>query len=118
MIFGYSRVSTSRQNADSQSELLLKEGCDEILIETHSGANRRRPELERLLSLLREGDLVIVAKLDRLSRSLRDPLIDTTTPNGKLVFGIFAVCHTTTKFPTWATGKFPTFFPLGIGVRP
>lgn len=109
--FGYSRVSTSRQNADPQIELLQKEGCDEILVETQSGANRRRPQLERLLTMLREGDTVVVVKLDRLSRSLhdllsitreieskgaqmrslQDPLIDTTSPNGKLIFGIFAV---------------------------
>ena len=91
--------------------MLHDAGCDEIFVEVHSGANRRRSELEKMLGLLREGDTVLVVKLDRLSRSLQDlltitreieqkgahlrslhdPLIDTTSPNGKLIFGIFAV---------------------------
>ena len=109
--FGYSRVSTSRQNADPQIELLRQAGCDDVLVEIQSGANRKRPQLEKLLTMLREGDTVVIIKLDRLSRSLhdllsiareieskgaqmrslQDPLIDTTSPNGKLIFGIFAV---------------------------
>lgn len=103
-------MSTSRQNADSQVRLLRQAGCDRILVEAHSGANRKRPELEKLLTELSKGDTVVVVKLDRLSRSLRDllsivreiegkgahmrslqdPLLDTTSPNGKLIFGIFA----------------------------
>ena len=109
--FGYCRVSTSRQLADSQIDLLHREGCDETFVEVQSGANRKRPELDKLLAKLREGDTLLVVKLDRLSRSLHDllsiagviekkgahlrslhdPLIDTTSPNGKLLFGLFAV---------------------------
>ncbi|MXZ56763.1 MAG: recombinase family protein [Gammaproteobacteria bacterium] len=109
--FGYSRVSTSKQLSDSQIELLNEAGCDETFIEVQSGAHRKRPQLEKLLAMLGEGDTFLVVKLDRLSRSLhdllsiaqeiekkgahlrslQDPLIDTTSPNGKLIFGIFAV---------------------------
>ncbi|MYC24297.1 MAG: recombinase family protein [Gammaproteobacteria bacterium] len=110
-IYGYSRVSTSKQLSDSQIALLNRAGCDETFVEVQSGANRKRPKLEKLLGKLREGDTILVVKLDRLSRSLQDllsisreieekgahlrslqdPLIDTTSPNGKLIFGIFAV---------------------------
>ena len=109
--FGYSRVSTSKQRADPQIKLLREAGCDHVFIEVQSGANRKRPKLEKLLTMLGEGDVVVVVRLDRLSRSLhdllsiakeiegkgahmhslQDPLIDTTTPNGKLIFGLFGV---------------------------
>ena len=108
--FGYTRVSTAKQTTESQLELLHQAGGEEIFVETGSGANRTRPELEKLLLMLRAGDTVVMVKLDRLARSLtdllslvkeiesqgaqlrslHDPLIDTTTPNGKLIFGIFA----------------------------
>ena len=109
--FGYSRVSTSKQSSDSQNKLLREAGCDETFVEVCSGANRSRPELDKLLAMLRAGDTILVVKLDRLSRSLhdmlaivreiekkgahlrslQDPLINTASPNGKLIFGIFAV---------------------------
>lgn len=109
--FGYARVSTRSQTTDAQESLLAEAGCKEIFTETESGAKQSRPELERLLDKLREGDTVVIVKLDRLSRSvsdllmivqriescgahlrsLRDPLLDTTTPNGKLVFGLFGL---------------------------
>ncbi|MCY3540746.1 MAG: recombinase family protein [Gammaproteobacteria bacterium] len=109
--YGYSRVSTSKQLSDSQIGLLNSAECDETFVEVQSGATRKRPELDKLLAKLREGDTILVVKLDRLSRSLQDllsitreieekgahlrslqdPLIDTTSPNGKLIFGIFAV---------------------------
>lgn len=109
--FGYARVSTPKQTTESQLELLQQAGCEEIFVETGSGANCTRPELEKLLQMVRAGDTVVIVKLDRLARSLtdllsmvkeieskgaqlrslHDPLIDTTTPNGKLIFGIFAV---------------------------
>ncbi|MYC24730.1 MAG: recombinase family protein [Gammaproteobacteria bacterium] len=109
--YGYSRVSTSKQLSDSQIDLLNGAGCDETFVEVQSGTNRKRPKLDKLLGKLREGDTILVVKLDRLSRSLQDllsiareieekgahlrslqdPLIDTTSPNGKLIFGIFAV---------------------------
>ena len=109
--YGYSRVSTSKQHTASQIELLKGAGCEETFVEVQSGATRNRPELDRLLSRLRQGDTILVVKLDRLSRSLQDllsiakeieetgahlrslqdPLIDTTSPNGKLIFCIFGV---------------------------
>ncbi len=109
--FGYARVSTAKQHAEAQLELLQDAGCDEVFVEVQSGSNRQRPELEKLLARLREGDTLVVVKLDRLSRSLQDllaiaqeiekhgahlrslqdSLIDTTSPNGKLIFGMFAV---------------------------
>ena len=108
---GYSRVSTSKQLSDSQIKLLKSAGCEETFVDVQSGATRNRPELAKLLDMLSDGDTILVVKLDRLSRSLQDllsiareieekgahlrslqdPLIDTTSPNGKLIFGIFAV---------------------------
>jgi len=109
MKFGYARVSTKDQNLDLQMDALKKAGCKEIFHEVVSGAKTKRVELERLLSRLRKGDVLIVWKLDRLGRSLKhlvlliheliekgvglqsinDP-IDTTTSQGRLVFNIFA----------------------------
>ena len=92
-----------------QIDALTKEGCEKIFQEKASGAQRDRPELKAALSYMREGDILIVWKLDRLARSmkqlietvedfeargtglksLQDPL-DTSSPSGKLVFHIFA----------------------------
>lgn len=109
MKIGYARVSTKDQNLDLQIDALKKEGCEKIFHEVVSGAKTERAELERLLSHLREGDILVIWKLDRLGRSLKhlvqlvhelnekgiglqsinDP-IDTTTSQGRLVFNIFA----------------------------
>jgi len=109
MKFGYTRVSTSEQNSDLQKDQLLAEGCDEIVCEVASGVKTNRPILEDLLGKVREGDVIVVWKLDRLGRSLKhlvdlvnmlmgkgvglkslqDP-IDTTSAQGRLVFNIFA----------------------------
>lgn len=72
MIFGYARVSTDDQNFDSQLDALTAAGAERIFQEKRTGKSRERPELERLLDQLREGDVVVVAKYDRLARSLRD----------------------------------------------
>lgn len=109
MKFGYARVSTFDQNLDLQIDDLKKAGCSEILEEKISGATKQRPVLDKLLDKLREGDTLVVWKLDRLSRSLKDLIdlmtalqerkvgfvslndsIDTTTPHGRLVFNLFA----------------------------
>jgi DNA invertase Pin-like site-specific DNA recombinase len=74
-VFGYARVSTLDQNLDSQKDELLKYGCSKIFFEKASGKNVERPELLKLLDGLRENDVVVVYKLDRLARSLKD-LID------------------------------------------
>lgn len=109
MIIGYARVSTDDQNLDAQTDALKAAGAERIFAEKLSGAKRDRPELGALLDQLRPGDVVVVAKYDRLARSLRDLLdlvetikergagfrslaedIDTTTPAGRLVFHVFA----------------------------
>ena len=108
-IFGYARTSTDRQNLDLQLDALKAAGCDEIISEIASGAKKDRPELQALMAKLREGDKLVVWKLDRLARSMRQLIetvenlaaqgiefqsitesIDTSSPGGKLVFGIFA----------------------------
>lgn len=110
--FGYARVSTQEQNLDRQIDALKGAGCQEIFFEKVSGVKKdsERPELQRLLSYLREGDTVIISELTRLSRSTKDLFVlveqihskganikslkenwlDTTTPQGKLMFTIFA----------------------------
>jgi DNA invertase Pin-like site-specific DNA recombinase len=109
MIIGYARVSTDDQNLDAQTDALKAAGCERIFADRIGGTVRSRPELGKLLDHLREGDVIVVAKYDRLARSLRDLLeivetikghgagfrslaedIDTTTPAGRLVFHVFA----------------------------
>ncbi|MDR4020153.1 recombinase family protein [Bifidobacterium sp.] len=108
MIYGYARVSTNDQTTDLQRDALERAGCDRILTDVASGARARRPELDHMLDLLREGDTVVVWKLDRLGRSMRNLVdlmatfdergvrfrsltesMDTSTPGGTLVFNIF-----------------------------
>lgn len=109
MKIGYARVSTKDQSLYLQVDALKKAGCKKIYSEHISGAKSDRPKLQEMITHLREGDSVIVWKLDRLGRSLRDLVnlvsqfqesgigflslqdhIDTTTPTGKLTFHIFA----------------------------
>jgi DNA invertase Pin-like site-specific DNA recombinase len=79
MKIGYARVSTKDQDTTAQEESLKAAGCEKIYHEIASGGKWERKELQRMLDMLRPGDVVIVWKLDRLSRSLRDLLsiIDT-----------------------------------------
>ena len=110
MLIGYARVSTDDQNLDLQRTALGEAGCARIYEEKVSGAKRDRPALTRMLDQLREGDVVVVARLDRLARSTRDlleiaellkeggtglrsfgePWADTTSPAGKMVLTVFA----------------------------
>ena len=109
MIIGYARVSTDDQNLDSQTDALSAAGAEKMFADRISGSRRARPELDRMMDQLREGDVVTVTKYDRLARSLKDLLeiveairergagfrslaedIDTTTPAGRLVFHVFA----------------------------
>ena len=109
MILGYARVSTDDQTLDAQTDALAGAGAERIFADRISGTVRRRPELDRLLEQVRTGDVVVVAKYDRLARSLGDLLdivgvirakgagfrslaeeIDTTTPAGRLIFHVFA----------------------------
>jgi DNA invertase Pin-like site-specific DNA recombinase len=112
MLIGYARVSTDDQDTAAQVAALKATGCERIYREKASGGRWDRPELHRLLDQLRKGDVLVVWKLDRLSRSLRDVLtimerlaeakagfrslteaIDTTTPAGRMMMqmvGAFA----------------------------
>ena len=69
MKFGYARVSTLEQNLDLQLRALEKAGCKKIFREKVSGANRDRPQFQRMLDQIRVGDTIVVWKLDRLARS-------------------------------------------------
>ena len=109
MILGYARVSTGDQKLDSQRDALSAAGAERIFADTITGTVRSRPELDRMMMELRNGDVVVVTKYDRLARSLKDLLeivdqiqargagfrslgedIDTTTPAGRLIFHVFA----------------------------
>jgi len=110
MKIGYARVSTKDQNLDLQIDALKKAGCKKIYEEIVSGAKKDRPVLANLLDNIREEeDVLVIWKLDRLGRSLKnlvdianhliekkvgltslnDP-IDTTTSHGRLTFNMFA----------------------------
>tara|TARA_R110002012_G_scaffold52191_1_gene134105 strand:- start:5179 stop:5733 length:555 start_codon:yes stop_codon:yes gene_type:complete len=105
MKIGYVRVSTDEQSDNAQIDALDVAGCERIYREIYSGSSKSRPELERMNDALREGDVVVVQRLDRLGRSLKDLIelldnfkskqvqfislnesIDTTTAVGELAF--------------------------------
>ena len=109
MLVGYARVSTRDQNPQSQIDALKAAGCERVFMEKASGANRDRPELKAAIDYIRAGDTLVVWKLDRLARSVRQLVetaeelaqrqiglkvltqaIDTTSPGGRLVFHVFA----------------------------
>ncbi|GAA4091679.1 recombinase family protein [Zhongshania borealis] len=108
MYIGYARVSTADQQTDLQIDALTNAGCINIYQESVSSVSKSRPQLEECLRCLRKGDTLIVWRLDRLGRSLKDLVtiigelegrevgfrsltesIDTTTPSGRLIFHIF-----------------------------
>ena len=105
---GYGRVSTQDQNPDSQHDALTEAGCDKIFIDRASGKLDRRPALDQALEYARAGDTLVITRLSRAARSLRNLLelaevlrergielevlkqgIDTTSPTGRLVFHLF-----------------------------
>jgi DNA invertase Pin-like site-specific DNA recombinase len=71
---GYGRVSTQDQNLDAQRDALKKAGVDKIFIEKITGTKASRPELDKLREQMREGDTLVITRLDRLGRSTRDLL--------------------------------------------
>src|SRR5262245_4828352 len=108
-IVGYARVSSAGQTLEVQADKLAM--CERLFNETRSGVDANRPELKRCLDYLREGDTLVVTKIDRLARStadlyrivsmlaekgvtfkvIDDPSIDTTSRTGKLVMGILSL---------------------------
>jgi DNA invertase Pin-like site-specific DNA recombinase len=109
MNIGYARVSTQDQDLSLQLDALNDAGCNKIYKEKITGSKKERPQLQKMLGQLRKGDVVVIWKLDRLARSLKDLVglvneiqerggalhslndqIDTTTPHGKFTFHIFA----------------------------
>ena len=72
MIFGYARVSTQEQNLNRQLDSLISAGAEEIVQEKITGTKADRPELNRLLDKLRNGDIVLISDLTRLGRSTKD----------------------------------------------
>lgn len=109
MKFGYIRVSTDEQLTDLQYDALTEFGCDKLYTDRASGKSKKRSEFDKMLDGLREGEMVVVWRLDRLGRSLKDLIelmesfklnkiqfvslhesIDTTNAMGELVFHLFA----------------------------
>ena len=110
MIIGYARVSTLDQNLDRQIDALKAAGAVKLFTEKVTGKKADRQELLKMIDHLREGDVVFISELTRLSRStkdlfsiveliqskganirsLKETWLDTTTPHGKLMFTIFA----------------------------
>lgn len=106
---GYGRVSTTDQNATSQEDALKAAGVQRLFIDTFTGTKASRPELNNLKQVIREGDTLVITRLDRLGRSAKDLLelaseleakgvqlevieqnIDTSTAEGKLFFTLIA----------------------------
>ena len=107
-LIGYARVSTAEQDTALQTDALNKAGCERIFEDTVSGSKAERPGLTATLEYLRDGDVLVVWRLDRLGRSLPHLIeiisalesrcvgfrsltesIDTTTPGGRLIFHVF-----------------------------
>ena len=109
MLLGYARVSMQDQNLALQREALSQAGCQKIFEDRASGARSERPGLTKALEMLREGDTLVVWKLDRLGRSVKHLVdlvgalrqqgvqfksltdaIDTSTPSGRFFFHVMA----------------------------
>ena len=75
MVYGYARVSTLGQSLDEQIRLLEEAGATEIYSEKESAKSADRQELKKLLELVKEGDLIVVTRIDRLHRSTEDALM-------------------------------------------
>lgn len=107
MKYGYARVSTVEQNLQSQIEQLKKAGCTKIYKEKFTGTKKDRPEFQKLLKVLKEGDTLVVTKLDRFARSTIDGIntikelfergvkvhilnmgLVENTPTGRLIFNV------------------------------
>ena len=108
MKIGYIRVSTQEQNTLRQELILAELGVEELFIDKSSGKNAKRPELQRMMDYVRQGDTVVVESISRFARNTRDLLelvekltekqvefiskkeaIDTSTPTGKFMLTVF-----------------------------
>ncbi len=108
MLIGYARVSTQDQVLDLQMDALKRQGCEQIFTDIASGAKTDRPGMRRALEYVREGDILVVWKLDRLGRNLKHLVttieelknkgvgfksiqegMDTSTPMGMMIFHVF-----------------------------
>ena len=108
MLIGYARTSTADQQPHLQLDQLREAGCEKAFEETASGAQQNRPALNRAIEFARKGDILVIWKLDRLARSLKQLIetvemldkrgielksltesIDTSSPGGKLMFHVF-----------------------------
>ncbi|MDF7683777.1 recombinase family protein [Lactobacillus sp. ESL0679] len=110
MLYGYARVSTSGQDLSAQIALLKKAGAEKIYQEKFTGTTLNRPVFSKLLKKLRQGDQLIITKLDRFARNTREAketiktlsdkgvivnilnlgIVDTTSPTGKFSFSVFS----------------------------
>lgn len=109
MKVGYVRVSTTEQNTARQESLMESLGVDKIFIDKVSGKDKKRPQLQEMMSFIREGDTLIVESISRFARNTKDLLeltekltekgvefisqkesIDTSTPSGKFMLTVFA----------------------------
>ncbi|MFN9541650.1 MAG: recombinase family protein [Alphaproteobacteria bacterium] len=109
MLIGYARVSTKDQNLELQHQALIQAGCEKVFDDKMSGTRAERPGLASALAMLREGDILVVWKLDRLGRSVKHLVdlvgalhrqgvqfksltdsIDNSTPAGRLFFNVMS----------------------------
>lgn len=109
MLIGYARVSTQDPSVELQRDALAKAGCRKVFTDKISGAQAERPGLNKAIEMLRDGDTLVVWKLDRLGRSVKSLVdlvgelaqqgvhfksltdsIDTTTPSGRFFFHVMA----------------------------
>ncbi|MFN7650594.1 MAG: recombinase family protein [Acidobacteriota bacterium] len=109
MLIGYARVSTKDQNLELQHQALIQAGCEKVFDDKMSGTRAERPGLASALAMLREGDILVVWKLDRLGRSVKHLVdlvgalhrqgvqfksltdsIDTSTPAGRFFFHVMS----------------------------
>jgi DNA invertase Pin-like site-specific DNA recombinase len=131
MIIGYARVSTDGQSLESQLASLKAAGAEKVFAEKISGAKTDRRQLQRAIEALQAGDCLVVTRLDRLARSTRDllnvldqvaqrqagfrsiadPMIDTTSPHGKLILAVLAALA---EFERCQSAGVPG----GVGARP
>lgn len=121
MRIGYARVSTQDQRPELQLDALKVANCEQVFHEKASGKTRDRAELDLCLRTLRSGDTLVVWRMDRLGRSLKDLVeivqalnernvgfqsltesVDTTSAGGRLIFHIFGACSP--QLPSVATG--------------